>query len=308
MTAPGAMIVMPIAMTGMPITMTGMPIAMTGAPVVLTAMPLALTAILGGFVGFSLGLTGGGGAIFAVPLLIYALGLPAREAIGISLLTVGSTALVGFIQRARRGMVEFPTGLLFAFAGMVGAPIGSAIAQRIPEPLLLTLFAALMLLIAIRMWLKAHDKNSYLPIIDGDNTGPACRRDPEGRLRLTSRCASLLGVVGLGIGILTGMFGVGGGFIIVPALVSFACMGMQRAIGTSLLVITLVSLSGTANHLLAGKELSLVTATLFTLGSLVGLFAGSALARHMAGPTLQRLFALSIILVAIYVILRTTSQ
>jgi hypothetical protein len=205
-------------------------------------------------------------------------------------------------------MVEFPTGLLFAFAGMVGAPIGSAIAQRIPEPLLLTLFAALMLLIALRMWLKANDKNTYLPIIDGDNTGPACRRDPEGRLRLTSRCASLLGVVGLGTGILTGMFGVGGGFIIVPALVSFACMGMQRAIGTSLLVITLVSLSGTANHLLAGKELSLVTAALFTLGSLVGLFAGTAVARRMSGPTLQRLFALSIILVAIYVILRTTSQ
>lgn len=285
-----------------------MPIALTGAPIALTAMPLALTAILGVLVGFSLGLTGGGGAIFAVPLLVYALGVPAREAIGISLLTVGSTALFGFIQRAKRDMVEFPTGLLFAIAGMVGAPIGSAIAQRIPEPLLLTLFAALMLLIAVRMWIKANDKNTYLPIIDGDNTGPACRRDPEGRLRLTSSCASLLGVVGLGTGVLTGMFGVGGGFIIVPALVSFACMGMQRAIGTSLLVITLVSLSGTANHLLAGKELSLVTAILFTSGSLVGLFIGSALARRMAGPTLQRLFALSIILVAAYVILRTTSQ
>jgi uncharacterized membrane protein YfcA len=248
-----------------------MPIALTGAPIALTAMPLALTAILGVLVGFSLGLTGGGGAIFAVPLLVYALGVPAREAIGISLLTVGSTALFGFIQRAKRDMVEFPTGLLFAIAGMVGAPIGSAIAQRIPEPLLLTLFAALMLLIAVRMWIKANDKNTYLPIIDGDNTGPACRRDPEGRLRLTSSCASLLGVA-------------------------------------SLLVITLVSLSGTANHLLAGKELSLVTAILFTSGSLVGLFIGSALARRMAGPTLQRLFALSIILVAAYVILRTTSQ
>jgi uncharacterized protein len=270
----------------------------------------ALTAILGALVGFSLGLTGGGGAIFAVPILIYGLGLPAREAVGISLLTVGSTAFVGFVQRARRGMVEFPTGLLFALAGMIGAPIGSRVADYLSESLLLTLFAGLMLMIALRMWFKAADKSASLPIIANevdDNAGPTCRRDPEGRLRLTSRCAMLLGVVGLSTGILTGMFGVGGGFIIVPALVTFACMGMQRAIGTSLLVITLVSISGTTGHLLAGKELSLETAGLFTLGSLVGLFFGSWMAQKMAGPTLQRVFAISIVLVATYVVLRTIS-
>ncbi len=267
-----------------------------------------LTIVLGAFVGFSLGLTGGGGAIFAVPILIYGLGVPAREAVGISLLTVGSTAFVGFVQRARRRMVEFPTGLLFAFAGMIGAPIGSKLADYIPEPVLLALFAGLMILIAVRMWLKANEKGANLPILDSDNAGPTCRRDPEGRLRLTSQCAMLLGVVGLSAGILTGMFGVGGGFIIVPALVSFACMGMQRAIGTSLLIITLVSLSGTSGHLLAGKELSLQTAGLFTLGSLVGLFLGSWLAQRMAGPMLQRLFAVSIVLVAAYVIFQTVTR
>ena len=90
---------------------------------------LLLTLLFGALVGFSLGLTGGGGAIFAVPLLVYGLGVPAREAVGVSLLTVGSTSLVGFVQRARRGMVEFPTGLLFAVAGMIGAPVG-AVAGR----------------------------------------------------------------------------------------------------------------------------------------------------------------------------------
>ncbi len=269
---------------------------------------LVLTGALGALVGFSLGLTGGGGAIFAVPILVYGLGVPARDAVGISLLTVGSTALVGFVQRARRGMVEFPTGLLFALAGMVGAPIGSRLADFIPESLLLTIFAGLMVLIAARMWLKAHDKSAKLPIFDNDNDGPTCRRDPEGQLRLTSQCALLLGVVGLSTGVLTGMFGVGGGFIIVPALVSFACMGLQRAIGTSLLIITLVSLSGTASHIVAGKELSLQTAGLFTAGSVVGLFIGSWLAQRMAGPALQRVFAISIVLVASYVILRNLTQ
>jgi uncharacterized membrane protein YfcA len=205
-------------------------------------------------------------------------------------------------------MVEFPTGLLFALAGVVGAPIGSKLADYIPEPVLLALFAGLMILIAVRMWLKANEKGANLPLLDSDNAGPTCRRDPDGRLRLTSQCAMLLGAVGLSAGILTGMFGVGGGFIIVPALVSFACMGMQRAIGTSLLIITLVSLSGTTGHLLAGKELSLQTAGLFALGSLAGLFLGSWLAQRMAGPMLQRLFAVSIVFVATYVILQTVAR
>lgn len=266
---------------------------------------LLLTAALGALVGFSLGLTGGGGAIFAVPILVYGLEVPAREAVGISLLTVGCTAFLGFIQRARKGMVEFPTGLLFAMAGMINAPLGSWLADFIPEPLLLTLFAGLMILIAGRMWWQAADSKAKLPIITDDNVGPTCQRDPEGKLRLTSQCAMLLAMVGLTTGILTGMFGVWGGFIIVPALVSFASMGMQRAIGTSLLIVTLVSISGTTSHLLAGKELSLIKAGLFTSGSLVGLFLGSWLAQRLAGPTLQRVFAISIILVASYVILRT---
>lgn len=269
---------------------------------------LLLTLSLGTLVGFSLGLTGGGGAIFAVPLLVYAMGVPPREAVGISLLTVGSTAMVGFLQRAWKGLVEFPTGVLFAMAGMIGAPIGAKLADLIPESILLVAFACLMLWIAVRMWLKAQDRTAHLAIIDhgkDDNAGPTCKRDPEGRLRLTSQCAMLLGLVGLGAGVLSGMFGVGGGFIIVPALVTFACMGMQRAIGTSLLVITLVSLSGTLSHTLSGRELSLSTASIFTVGSLAGLFLGSWLAQRLAGPTLQRFFSGAILLVAVYVIFRS---
>ena len=266
------------------------------------------TILLGALVGLSLGLTGGGGAIFAVPFLAYGLGVPAREAVGVSLLTVGSTSLVGFVQRARLGMVEFPTGLLFAIAGMLGAPLGAWLADRTPEIVLLSLFAGLMLVIAVRMWIKARDATAGLPIILHDNAGPTCRRDPEGKLRITSQCAMLLGLVGLGVGVLSGMFGVGGGFIIVPALVMFSGMGMQRAIGTSLLVITLISASGTAAHLLAGKDLNLATASLFTAGSVAGLFVGSSVAQRLAGPALQKVFAAAIVVVALYVILRTIWQ
>ncbi|MBL9125678.1 MAG: sulfite exporter TauE/SafE family protein [Planctomycetaceae bacterium] len=267
-----------------------------------------LTLLFGAAVGFSLGLTGGGGAIFAVPLLVYGLGVPAREAVGVSLLTVGATSLVGFVQRARQGMVEFPTGLLFALAGVLSAPLGAMLADRLPEAVLLSLFALLMLVIAVRMWRKAADTTFSLPIINPDDAGPTCQRDPQGKLRLTSQCAMLLGLIGLGAGVLSGLFGVGGGFIIVPALVMFSGMGMQRAIGTSLLVITLISASGTVSHLLAGKDLTLVTAGLFTLGSVAGLFGGSSLAQRLAGPTLQKVFAAAIVAVAAFVMIRTLGQ
>jgi uncharacterized membrane protein YfcA len=263
-----------------------------------------LTLLFGALVGFSLGLTGGGGAIFAVPLLVYGLHVPAREAVGVSLLTVGCTSLFGFIQRARHDLVEFRTGLLFAVAGMIGAPLGAWLADRIPEAVLLGLFAVLMLVVAVRMWRKAYDSAERMPLVMDDSAGPACRRDPEGRLRLTSKCAMLLVIVGLCAGVLSGLFGVGGGFIIVPALVLFSGMEIQRAIGTSLLVITLISASGTASHLLSGKDLSLATAGIFIAGSIAGLVAGSWLAQRLAGPNLQKVFAAAIVVVADYVVIR----
>lgn len=266
-----------------------------------------LSVIFGTLVGFSLGLTGGGGAIFAVPLLVYGLGLSAREAVGASLVTVGATSAIGFLQRWRVRMVEFPTGLLFALAGMFGAPLGAWMAKQIPGPVLLGLFAVLMVVVAVRMFRKASDSAARLPIIytADDNAGPTCRRDPEGVLRLTSPCALLLSVVGLCTGVLSGLFGVGGGFIIVPALVFFSGMGMQRAIGTSLLVITLVSLSGTVSYWSSGQPLPWSTIAWFSAGGIAGLLAGSALSRRLAGPTLQRLFAGAIVAIALFVMFRT---
>ena len=259
--------------------------------------------MFGAVVGFSLGLTGGGGAIFAVPLLIYGLGVPPRDAVGISMMTVGTTSLVGFVQRARRGQVEFPTGLLFAAAGMIGAPIGSWLAGRISDDVLLGMFSALMLMIAIRMWINSGARVNELSILEDDDDGPACRRDPEGRLRLSSACTFLLLAVGMTSGVLTGLFGVGGGFIIVPALVQFSSMGMQRSIGTSLLIITLVSISGVATHPVAGTDLPIATAAIFSLGSVGGLFAGSRLSRKFSRAVLQKAFAIAILIVAIYVAL-----
>ena len=264
-----------------------------------------LAALLGALVGLSLGLTGGGGAIFAVPLLVYGLRVDPREAIGVSLVTVGATALVGFVQRWRVGLVEMRTGLLFAAAGMTTAPLGAWLAVRIPEALLLVMFAVLMLVVALRMWSKARDvAERHVLVVRPDEPGPVCRRDPQGVLHWNSRCALLLVGVGLATGMLTGLFGVGGGFIIVPALVFFSGMGIQRAVGTSLLVIALVSVSGIASLVIAGRTMPWSIVAWFAGGSLSGLFIGTRLAARLGGTTLQRVFALAIILIALFVIVR----
>lgn len=266
-----------------------------------------ISLLCGSLVGFALGLTGGGGAIFAVPLLVYVVGLPGQVAVGTSLVTVGVTALVGFLQRWQAQLVELRTGLLFATAGVIGAPLGSWLSRRIPENLLLMAFSVLMLVIAARMWRQSQATDRILPVPAtraDDEPGPTCYRDPQGILHLTSRCALLLASVGLVTGFLSGLFGVGGGFLIVPALITFSRMGIQRAIGTSLMVISLVSVSAVTSYLVSGSPLPLKTILLFATGSVAGLFAGAGLATWLSGPRLQRLFALAILLVASWVVLK----
>ncbi|XZE54636.1 sulfite exporter TauE/SafE family protein [Planctomycetaceae bacterium SH139] len=277
-----------------------------------------LAILFGILVGFALGLTGGGGGIFAVPLLVYGLAVAPREAVGISLAAVGGTALFGAVPRMVRGQVELRTGLLFAVAGMLGAPVGSYLATLIPENLLLVLFAVLMFVVAQRMWAKtskpvppSDEPASDEPASDEPANRQAaadrgaCQRDADGTLRLTSKCARLLATVGLLTGILSGLFGVGGGFVIVPALVLFSGMEIHRAVGTSLFVIVLISISGVTSHVLAGNALSLETTLQFMLGGFAGMWLGGIVAKRLRGPTLQKTFAIAVVVVAMFVITKS---
>ncbi len=285
-----------------------------------------LAIAFGSLVGFALGLTGGGGGIFAVPLLVYGLAIPPREAVGISLAAVGGTAVFGAVPRLMRKDVELNTGLLFAIAGMLGAPVGSLIAGYINETLLLVMFAGLMLVVAQRMWAKSQpaatpdaspsmatsatatacvDQADGDSRVDSQGSGAACQRDSSGRLLLNSRCARLLALVGFATGVLSGLFGVGGGFVIVPALVLFSGMSIHRAVGTSLFIIVLISISGVASHYLNGNKVDIPLATLFLGGGAVGMWLGGLVANRLKGPTLQRIFSAAIVLVAAFVIFKT---
>lgn len=263
---------------------------------------ILLTLLSGAIVGLSLGLTGGGGAIFAVPLLVYAIGLPPREAVGVSLAAVGATAFAGFLGRWRMRQVDIRTGAIFAAGGMAGAPLGTWGARLIPEALLLLLFAALMLVVAARMWRQAAAPPELHASESPDQR--ACHRDSTGTLRLTSRCALMLVAAGIAAGLLAGLFGVGGGFVIVPALVLVARMPIHVAVGTSLMVIALVSVSGVASHVWAGSGISLPITGVFVLGGIGGMLAGQTIATRLSGPTLQKTFAAAILAVAAFVLYR----
>ena len=241
-------------------------------------------------IGIALGLTGGGGSIFAVPLLIYGLGAGVREAVGISLAAVGATALFGAVTRWRSGQLEFRTGLLFAGVGMLGAPLGTRIGEGLSPATTLSAFAGIMVIAGIRMWRRKAPKS------EGRNS--ACQRDDSGDLKWTSRCAVVLALAGLVTGILSGIFGVGGGFIIVPALILTSGMGIHRAVATSLMVIALICASGVASYLIAGSELPPKLTGLFVTGGIVGMLGGNLLSSKISGPALNRVFAVGMWVVA----------
>lgn len=261
-----------------------------------------LLALLAGIIiGTSLGLTGGGGALFAVPIMVYGLGLAPHDAVGLSLAVVGATSFVGAFFRWRQGEVALRTGVILAIAGMLIAPVGVWIAGKIPESLLLILFAILMLVSAIKLWQNAS-RNVSQPGKPHSNSGPNPLFNPFQDDRRKS--AAILFGLGIVTGLISGLFGVGGGFVIVPALILVTQMPIQQAVGTSLMVISLISVSGVASHALAGRTIDLAIALPFTVGSLVGLFTGQKISHILASHILQRGFAVAVLLVALFVIIQ----
>jgi uncharacterized protein len=269
---------------------------------------LLLSLVFGTVVGFSLGLTGGGGSILAVPLLVYGLGIPPHQAVGISLMAVGATACLGMIQRLLNREIEVGIGLLFAGAGMLGAPVGAWAGRYVPAVLLLTLFASLMLFVAARMWIKATKNPEESRVVRasrgnlGKRKAPACRHDPNGKLKITARCTTVMTLVGLMTGVLSGLFGVGGGFVIVPALVLFTTITIHQAVATSLLVITLISSAGVVSFILSGGNMQLDITGFFVVGGGLGMGLGILLSRKISGPLLQKVFAFSIVILAGYML------
>jgi uncharacterized membrane protein YfcA len=244
----------------------------------------------GALVGFSLGLVGGGGSILAVPLMVYLVGVPdPHVAIGTSALAVAANAAVNLSNHARGGTVRWGCALTFAAAGIVGALVGSIFGKMLNGQKLLALFALLMLVIAALM-LKTRARAGLPDVkIDFSNMPP---------------------IVGLGLatGAVSGFFGIGGGFLIVPALMLATRMSIMNAVSSSLVAVTAFGLTTAASYAWSGL-ISWGLAGLFIAGGIAGGLVGTRSARLLARRrgALNTLFAAVIIAVALYMLVRSLS-
>lgn len=223
-------------------------------------------------IGLTLGLLGGGGSILTVPVFVYVLGYAAKPAIAMSLPVVGVTSLVGALRHWRAGNVNLRVALMFGVVAMLGSVSGARFSSRLQGTTQLVLLGVVMLAAAVSM-LRGGDVAPP----------PADAAMPRSRLLL-------LLVVGFGVGALTGVVGIGGGFLIVPALVLLARVPMKAAVGTSLLVIAMNSLSGFL-ALVGRVPVQWHVVALFTLFAIVGIFVGTSIARRVSAATLKQGFA-----------------
>ncbi len=258
----------------------------------MTILQAMLSVASGSLVGFTLGLVGGGGSILAVPLLVYVVGVPSPHiAIGTSAIAVAASAAANLAGHARARTVKWPCALVFAISGIVGAAGGAQLGKTVDGSRLLMLFGVLMVVVGLTM---------LRPRKSGGN--PDVTLNAESMPKLLP----LLIGVGFAVGALSGFFGIGGGFLIVPGLIGATAMPLINAIGSSLVSVTAFGLTTAASYAWSGLvDWSL--AFLFIVGGALGGLAGIRLAHHLAGykHALTLTFSGIIIIVGLYVIVKS---
>jgi len=252
---------------------------------------VAIAVVAGAVIGLSMGALGGGGSILAVPVLVYALYLDPQAATTASLIIVGVTAIVAAISHARAGRVDWRAALIFGALGVPASIAGSLLNRAVDPQVLLLAFAALMLVAAAAMYRRSPA---------GGQTSPTT--SPTGPAQVVR-----VVVVALVVGFLTGFLGVGGGFIIVPALVLAMGFGMPTAVGTSLVIISITSLAALVERAGHGA-IAWDVIVPFTAAAIAGSLIGKRLSEKVSGAALTRAFAVLLVLVAGYVAVRAGTQ
>ncbi len=250
-----------------------------------------LEAILGFIIGLTLGLLGGGGSILTVPALVYIIGLPTQVAITASLVIVGLNSLIGVGFHARQGTLNSKVAVVFGGVGMLTAYFAANVSQLFDEDLLMAMFAILMVVVGIMMIFRKppqeHASHDDTPV---------------------QRNWGVIIAAGAVVGILTGFLGVGGGFLIVPALVMLVKIPIREAVGTSLLVIAMNSFAGFLGKLSGNVELDYVMLAIFVAAGIGGTFAGAQLVQRIRPARLQQSFAVFVIALGGYILFDTVTH
>lgn len=242
-------------------------------------LPFILDSLLGFVIGLTLGFLGGGGSILTVPALVYLVGQSPQAAVTASLMIVGMNSALGAFFHRTQGTQNWRVALLFGGAGMVAAYLSAGLSKLLPSTVLLVLFALLMLLVGGLMIFS---------------------KPPQTQEQSTLPWLTTL-VSGAGVGVLTGFLGVGGGFLIVPALVMLVGLPIRQAVGTSLIVIAMNSLAGFLGHL-DGASIDLGVVTIFVVAGLFGSLAGTRLTKLIKPDQLRTSFALFVMLLAVFLL------
>jgi uncharacterized membrane protein YfcA len=282
-------------------------------------MILALTVGMGLLIGLSLGALGGGGSILTVPALVYVIGQDAKAATASSLFIVGVSSLIGAVGHHRSGRVRWGTGMAFGVTGIAASFAGTAVNRLVPPDVLLLAFAVLIVVAAVGMFAKTRTPArrpeparspaavgagrgaAALPEADemADEEAVASRLEGGGRLGWNGRRAGKVLAAGLAVGFMTGFFGVGGGFVIVPALTLALGLAMPAAVATSLVVIAINSAAALLSR--AGSvHFDWGVIVPFTLAAVAGSLAGKKVADRLNARTSTRAFAVLLVAVAVY--------
>jgi uncharacterized protein len=242
-------------------------------------------------VGVVLGLLGGGGSILAVPIFLYVFQVPPKPAIAMSLVVVGMSAFIGFLTHWRQGTVNVRIGARFGVLAMVGAFAGARVARFVPASVQLSLFAAFALTAAVLMLRDSMRVATPHAVAPAGATG----------------FSVVLGAQAIGVGVLTALIGAGGGFLIVPALVLMANLPVKEAVGSSLLIIAMNATSGVAGYL---GEIAFNWRLVgwFTAIASVGAIAGTRLVRHLPAARIKQAFAIMILVLGTYLVMRRLLQ
>jgi hypothetical protein len=244
-------------------------------------MMIPLELALGFGIGLSLGLLGGGRSLLTVPALVYLVGQMPQAAVTTSLAIVGANSMVGAMFHSSHGRLDWKVALAFGSAGMVVSYLSANIAKQLSPELLLVVFALLTIGIGLMLLFRRakDDKAAYI-----------------------AKPLWLVFVSGAGIGLLTGILGVGGGFLVVPALVMLVGLPVQMAVGTSLIIIAMNSIAGFLGHIRDGSMDWMIT-LVFTSAGLVGTFGGMRLSKRLSSSKLQKAFAVFVIALAVFLLI-----
>jgi uncharacterized membrane protein YfcA len=265
-----------------------------------------LVSPLGFIIGVSLGALGGGGSILAVPILVYAAGESPQAATTTSLIVVGAASLVGMFAHLRGGRVRVVPGIMFGLAGIGGSVIGTHLNHSVDPNVLLVAFAGLMLIAAWRMWFNQSEPGAGdedFELYPEPDTEPAGSLTVKARTQVSAQVVTKVVVAGTIVGFITGFFGVGGGFVVVPALVLALGFDVPEAVGTSLLVITINSVVALAGRV-GTTTVDWAVAAPFTIAALLGVSVGKSIADRLPTVTLVRWFVGLLVGLAAYVATR----